>query len=283
MLHRPQPLRVGRVWRGRAPGLALTLLKPAYNLWQMGVAEPQTLAGGTRFRVPTVGEAGALVWDPNIGLLQGFPVLLVVVLVATVWMVLRVPLLRSPWPWALSAFALTIVVSAAQTTNMNSSATPSMSRYALMLIPLAIPLLVSAQLRLGGRWEAVLVPLVVVSIAYELSHYHPRLAVNHLQPTPLADFLWTNYPDLYNPPLEVFFDRTSHVDGGLVHRLPSIGTPTCSKVLLREGRWPFACSSDAVPPPSCRRPDHYCYANREGRTYRFVEAAPHYYSPLLTK
>jgi len=282
-LERPQLLRDGRVWRGLAAGLALTLLKPAYNLWQIGVAEPQTLAGGTHFHIPTVGEVGALVWDPNIGLLQGVPVLLVVVMVATVCVLLRAPaLLRSPWPWAVSAFALTILVSAAQTTNMNSSATPSMSRYALMLIPLTIPLLVTAQLTLGGRWEAVLIPLAVVSVVYELANYHPRLEVSYLRPTRLADFLWSNHPNLYNPPFEVFFDRISHVDGGLVYRLPSIGTPTCSKVLLREGRWPSACSSDAVPPPSCRRPDHYCYANRKGETYRFVEAGPPH-SPLLTK
>ena len=284
ILERPQLFRDARVWRGLTAGLALTAMKPAYNLWQIGVAEPQTLIGGTRFRIPTPEEAGALVWDPNIGLLQGFPVLPVVVLVTAVWLLLRAPALpRSPLLWAASAFALTILLSAAQTTNMNSSATPSMSRYALMLIPLAIPLLVTAQRRLGRRWEAVLVPLAAVSIVYELSHYHPRLRVNYLRPTPLADFLWSNYPDLYNPPLEVFFDRTSHADGGLVYPLPSIGTPTCSKVLLREGRWPPACSSDAVPPPSCRRPNHYCYANRQGETYRFVEAAPHHYSPFLTK
>jgi hypothetical protein len=283
VLARPPLLRDARVWRGLAAGLVLALLKPAYNLWQMGVAEPQTLIGGTRFRIPALEEAGALLWDPNIGLLQGFPVLLVVALIAIVWILLMAPaILRSPWPWALSAFALTILVSAAQTTNMNSSATPSMSRYALMLVPLAIPLLLTAQLSLGRRWEAVLIPLAIVSVVYELSSYHPRLAVNHLQPTLLADFLWSNYPDLYNPPPEVFFDRISHVDSGQVHRLPSIGTPTCSKVLLREGRWPSACPSDTVAPSRCGQPDGYCYANRHGETYRFVEAAPHY-PPLLMK
>jgi len=276
ILEGPHLLRDARLWTGLACGSGLTLLKPLYNLWQVGVAEPQMLAGGTCFRIPTVEEVGAPLWDPNIGLLQGFPVLLVVVLLATMWLMLRVPaLLRSPWPWTVSAFGLTILVSATQTTNMNSSATPSMSRYALMLIPLAIPLLLTAQLRLE-RWEAVLIPLTAASVVLELLNYHPRLKVDYLRPTPLADFLWSNYPGLDNPPPEVFFDRTRSMDSGQIHRLPSVGTPTCSKVLLREGLWPSECPSDTVPPPSCRRPDQYCYANRQGGTYRFVEAAPHY-------
>ena len=277
ILERPQLLRDARLWTGLAGGLTLTMLKPLYNLWQIGVAEPQTLAGGTRFRIPTVGEAGALLWDPNIGLLQGFPVLLLVVLLAGAWLILRAPaLLRSPWPWAVSAFALTILVSAAQTTNMNSSATPSMSRYALMLVPLAIPLLLTAQQRLGRGWNTALIPLAAVSAVLSLSSYHPRLAVDYLRPTRLAAFLWSEYPALDNPPPEVFFDRITHVDSGQIHRIPSTGTPSCSKVLLHEGRWPSECPSDAVPPAFCRRPDRYCYANRDGGTYRFVEAAPHY-------
>ena len=111
---------------------------------------------------------------------------------ATVWLLLRRPtLLRSPWPWAVSAFCLVILVSAAQTTNMNSSATPSMSRYALMLVPLAIPLLLSAQRGLGRRWESVLLPLTAVSVVFALWNYHPRLSVRYLRPTLLAAFLWS--------------------------------------------------------------------------------------------
>lgn len=276
VIERPHLLRDVRLWAGLAGGLALALLKPLYNLWQMGVAEPQTLAGGTRFRIPTVEELGVLVWDPNIGLLTGFPVLLVVVLLATGWLVWRSPTrLRSPWPWAVSILALTILVSAAQTTNMNSSATPSMSRYALMLVPLAIPVLLCAQRELD-RWEVVLIPLTTVSVAMALWSYHPRLAVDYLRPTALAEFLWSRYPALDNPPPEVFFDRTTHEDSGQIHRLPSVGTPTCSKVLLREGRWPSNCFSDIAPPPGCRRPEQYCYANRHGGGYRFVEASPHF-------
>jgi hypothetical protein len=264
-----------RLWTGVAVGVGIALAKPLYYLWEIGVAEPQTLVGGTHFRIPTLEEAGVLVWDPNIGLLQGFPVFLIVVPLAAVWLALRVPaLLRSPWPWAVGAFGVTILLSAAQTTNMNSSATPSMSRYALMLVPLAVLLLLAAQERLGRRFERILVPLAALSVAFSLVNFHPRLAVDHLRPTPLASFLWSRYPGLDNPPPEVFFDRTRHEDRG--HRLESVGTPTCSKVLLLEGIWPSECPSDAAAPPVCRRPDEYCYANRDGGTYRFVHAAPHH-------
>src|SRR5262249_36877262 len=112
---RPALVRDARLWAGIACGGTVAAMEPVYSLWALGVSEPQALIGGVRFRIPTVEEAGLLLWDPNIGLVDAFPVLLLVVAIAGAWLVQRAPTrLRSPWPWAMGALTLLILFSAAQ-------------------------------------------------------------------------------------------------------------------------------------------------------------------------
>ena len=162
--------------------------------------------------------------------------------------------------------AVIFLISFSQIANVNAGGTPRLTRYALWLIPLAIPLLLLAQDTLGPRFERWLVPVAVASAALSVATFAPRWSDNYLHPTPVADWVWTHQPGWDNPLPEIFFERTRHEE------LPPepVANSSCAKVLLIDGTPPKECPVGPVPDKCSRGP---CYANRSGGTYNFVQAA----------
>jgi hypothetical protein len=261
-----------RMWIGAAASVVLVALHPLYYWMRIGVPEPQTLVDGTAFHVPHVGEMGAFVWDPNLGILPNFPALALALVASVATLaVVRRRALASPPILASAVVAVVLLASFAQTTNFNSGATPGPARYGLWLVPLALPLL-DAAAKSGTRWwRAALGSIAVASCATMLVAYRPSLPESYLSPTRLATFLWTHYPWLDDPLPEVFSERLRGED--LFHvgePVAPVATPDCSKALLVAGQWPRACGVRANAPAACNGPDVYCYANRHGGgVYRF--------------
>lgn len=275
---RPESRTDRRFLAAAAGAFAVAALHPALSLWRLGVVSPLVFWGAPA-TLPGWRAWTAVYTDLNIGLLVNFPFLAVV----TVLLVVRHRRLpqekagdtlgsesvrRRAWgaTTALAA-ALLLPFAFAQTTNVNHGGTPGISRYALWLIPLAVPLLLAA----SGRHKAPpgwLAATVAVSIAWCLLYYHPARAESYEEPTRAAAVVWRYAPRLSSPLPEVFAERLTHRAPGL---LP-IATPSCSKVLLIEGAWPAPCSPAATMPESCRQPAALCYADRRfGRPggYRF--------------
>jgi hypothetical protein len=263
-----------RLWLGIAAGGALAALHPLYYWSRLGTFEPQTLAGGVRFRLPDAGAAGAFVWDPNLGILPHFPALAVAVLGALVVLAVRRPrALAQPTILLLAALGVLFVVCFAQTTNFNSGGTPGPGRYGLWLVPLAIPLLAHAN-RYGGRtWRTGLAAVAVLSAGWALVAYQPARPEAYRRPTRLAAALWEYAPWLDNPIPEIFVERVTGYDITSGPLVPA-ATANCSKALLVGGRWPPHCQGAAVP-ATCAAPGAYCYANRRANgTYGFWIPAP---------
>ena len=260
-------LRERALWVGAAIGMCLAILHPAYYLFSVGT--PTAL--GARGALPSAQELTAVIWDPNIGLVVGFPLFALAVAAAIVALIVRNPA-RLGEPVVLVSLALggVFLLAFAQAPNINSGATPSMSRYALWLIPLALPVLARAHTALTprvGPWAAA---VAVASAVGCLVMFPPGAPSRYLEPSATAEWLWTRFPSLDNPVPEIFAERVGETEFAVA----PVARPGCAKVLLlgREaarGMWPVPCAPEPVP-AQCLEAGAACYANRSGGRYAFV-------------
>lgn len=256
---------------GAIAGGVLVALHPAYNV--MGHGTPSLLLYATRDGWPTWAELSAVVLDPAIGLLGNAPFLLIAVALAC-----GIAATRGRATWADAAFlpatgaTLMFLVAFAQTSNIQHGATPSISRYAVWLLPLSVPAFAIAHTAGGRLWSGVSVALALVSATTSLFAFHPSVPDQGRRPTTLAAWLWAAHPTWYNPLPEVFSETLLRDEGTAV----PVATATCEKVLLApgdpaEGVWPVPCYPAPLP-AACAARDRLCFANRSGDGYAFVIA-----------
>ncbi|MEK6192273.1 MAG: hypothetical protein AABM41_08105 [Chloroflexota bacterium] len=269
VLMEPTRLRDRGFWLGLAASVAIAAIHPVYYLIRLGVYTSQAAIGGVVTTLPSPAHVAAVVVDPNIGLVPNFsllfPILIVFVLPQAIWQGKK---LLQPDVGAAALLAVLFLVVFTQTPNLNSGATPSLSRYGLWLIPLLLPLFT----HIHNRWRPVLrygfVVTVLLSAFASAVVYRPSVNEDHLHPTGLAQILWNHAPNVDNPPLEIFLERTAHTE---IHPFP-VATESCSKVLVVSGKWPDQCGESPSIPAACRFEGAACYANRAGTEYEFVPA-----------
>jgi len=259
-----------RVVAGTLAGLALAVLHPAYTSAHHHT--PSLLLAATRPGAPGISSLTAVVIDPSIGLLGNFPALLVVMAVATVVLAVRVRARTDAHGLVVAAAAAVVFLwSFSRTTNVHHGGTPSVSRYAIWLIPLAVPLL-TAMYRVGRPWwHRFLWTAALISAPLSVVAFRPSVPENSREPTALATLLWTRFPSVNNPIAEVFSETELHTDDLFV----PVATSGCQKVLLgaegEQGRWPVPCYPEAVP-AACQQAEALCYANRSKDGYRWAIA-----------
>lgn len=258
----PGVARQRRFWWGAGVGLGLATLAPAYYLLRYGVYQIMV----SELRWPTAQELAAVVWDPTIGLVGNNPVFLLVTGFAVVMAAAKELRVRAPDLW-LSVLAVALFLPAfAQTNNVNHGAKIGLTRYALWLMPLAIPWLARAARRPPVAWSGVMVPLMLATCLWSLFAYNPARPEG-FGPTRLSAMLWNRRPGLDNPIPEIFTENT-----WLEEEAPfPAATPNCSKLLLLDGVWPTPCVPVEVP-DECRGERAMCYANRVADGYEFVRA-----------
>jgi hypothetical protein len=215
----------------------------------------------------------AVLIDTNLGLLFAWPSLFVAVVVAVIGVANRKTLeTHRDTVILLGATAAVILIAVTQPTNLNHGGTRGVSRYALWLVPLAVPLLV--QFDRSARWaRGVLLALAAGSLVTAFAEYNPRMGERYVNPVPVADWLWRRWPGATNPLPEVFAERTAHFEGPGV--VPA-ATSGCEKALLvgdghSGGAWPLWCRPIEVP-STCSVVGAYCYANATAAGYSFVAA-----------
>ena len=246
---------------GGALGGALALLHPVY--YQLRLGELSSLHGVVQ-HVPTVPELRFALFDLNFGLVPGAPVFALAVAVTLV-LLLRRPRQLAAWDLAVALAAVPIFLYAfSQSPSLAAGGTPSMTRYALWLMPLAIPLL--ARLRetnsVPERW---LVLAAAATLVWSVAMFPPsRSEGDLLQPTRLASWVWRHHPGAENPLAEVFYLKVAHAYGSP----QPAALPNCAKVLVVYGEW-ARCPVGPVP-ARCRADP--CYANRDGDDYEFAAA-----------
>jgi len=257
-----------RMIAGAAGAIALALLHPVYTYTHHGTWS--LLLEQTRSEAPTFQALSAVVLDPTLGLIGNYPLYLVVVAAGLVALVRHTRNLIVEDVIIPGVVAAVFLVSFSRTTNAHHGGTPSLSRYALWLVPLAVPLLSGLRQRGGNVWPRFLWSAAVLSAVVSLIAFRPSVPQNSREPTWLATFLWTRVPAWNNPLPEVFIETQLQVDE---MRVP-VATSGCEKVLLAAGdaegsAWPSPCYPAPLP-AVCQTAGSLCYANRAGRQYEFV-------------
>ena len=258
-----------RVIAGVLGAAVLALLHPVYTYAHHG--RWSLLLEQTRDGLPTFQTLSAAVLDPTLGLIGNFPFFLMVVIAGLVTLMrsnTRRGVLSEDVVIPIAAAAI-FLFSFSRTTNVHHGGTPSLSRYALWLIPLAVPLLSSLQRSGGIVWSRFLWTPSVISALISVFAFHPSVPQNSREPTWLATFLWTRFPAWNNPLPEVFIETQLQVDE---LRVP-VATPGCEKILVAggddRGVWPSPCYPASLP-RECQTRGALCYANRVGSRYEFV-------------
>jgi hypothetical protein len=256
---------------GGVIGAAAAAMQPTYSYVMHGT--PSLLLTATIPGVPSLAEIAVVPFDLNVGLIVGFPALAVVMVGAVIVAARQrpTPLLRADVLGAAVA-SIVLLVAFASTANLHHGATPGMTRYALWLVPLAIPLLAAVRAQHRAAWTRALVVLTAASAVFSVLVFHPARPENWTQPTRLSAWLWTHHPAWSNPMPEVFAETLRHDDRTVV---PTT-TGQCEKILIGadvfpDGTWPVPCAPVPLP-AACSGPGRLCYANRAGDGYAIVAA-----------
>ena len=255
-------------WRaGLLVAALLTLLPPIYYLWRLGIPSP--LAASTATRWPGLVDVFFPLTDVTMGLIVRYPPYVVACVAAVGWLAWReLTRLRDPFVATSGLAAVALFWAVGQPVSQNHGGSPDLSRYALWLMPLALPLLQQAGSSASPVVGRLGLGLAALSAVWTLVAFAPSRPEGHLSPTPLAGWLWTRHPMWSDPRPEVFAERVSHVEPPVV----PAATADCQKVLLYEGLWPVHCLPQDDPPDECFDAQRFCYANRTatGAGYLFM-------------
>ena len=261
---------------GLAAGCALAILHPAYYYVRHGT--PSLLLSVSNTGTPGWAELSAVLFDPDIGLVASFPVLPIVVGAALILVLskrARAVLTADAVVSALLAALLLVVTG--RKDNVHHGATPSLSRYALWFIPLAIPLLREAAALGTAVWRRFAWGAAIVSALVSIFAFHPIVVQNSREPTWLAEYLWTRHPAWNNPLPEVFAEAFSRSDETWAPTFTDrcekilVGVPADSPPGAAAGLWPVPCFPVGLP-MRCRSEGVWCYANRLDGEYAFTPA-----------
>ncbi len=266
-IERPARLMCPRWRAGMLVAALLIVVSPAYYLWRIGIPSP--LTASTAARWPGLFDALFPLTDVSMGLVVRYPPYVLAVVVAAAWLARReLVRLRDPLVATSGLAALGLLWAAGQPASQNHGGSPDLSRYALWLMPFALPLLQQAATSPSRAMARAGLALAALSAAWTLVAFPPSRAEAHLQPTTLGRWLWTAHPMWDDPRPEVFAERVSHREPAVV----PTATPDCEKVLLFEGLWPVHCLPQDDPPDECFDTKRFCYANRTatGAGYLFL-------------
>ena len=232
---RPSRGKVSRALAFAALAVAVSLLHPIYYLARLGVVTPQQLNGGIAANVPSPTRYLAPLIDPDIGFLAWLPVHVLLALAGAILLVrsMRHSGLQQKH-LGLAALcgigmAIWFLFVFAQTTNVNSGGTVHISRYALWLLPLTLPLIAAAINTLDRRFPAVALAASLALFAAYAVIFQPDRPERYVEHSPQAAWLIDRAPELYHPLPEIFVERTLHIDGGPRR---SAADPACRMVFL---------------------------------------------------
>ena len=228
---------------GVASTVFVVSLHPAYYFFRFGVPTPQLLAGGTDLG-GNLANFYIWIFDPDLGLLPNWPVGCVFLVFGGISLYTtskRKDSSRSVnltfWLF-LFVYFLVSIYSHSSTQNLNSGATPGVSRYALWYTPLLFPFaLWATSWTVEKKIRIIITTFVFGFLLFFNAHSNaPTRPESYSTPTKLSAFIQKRFPNFYNPPAEVFFERYSgfgESPGGAT--VMAVVGPDCKKVLLLPG------------------------------------------------
>ena len=221
------------------------LLHPLYYWMRYGGVTPQLIGRGANVDKASLSKGLNFIFDLDIGLLPNWPLGVAVALALLVGLGARIRKGRvdkAPIFSQMAALGLVYLLAAlyaqSATTTINSGATVNVARYGLwylcLFFPAVLAVLVWARKsysRLGG-----IVLLVLPLLVLNWIQYSPGKKANYLSPSPVAAFVYSNFPAAIKPNKQIFMGRNSGLRGGASPGPASITLgPGCHMALVRPG------------------------------------------------
>ncbi len=217
--------------------LAVNALHPLYYLLRFGVPSPQFLSGSARAGLH-LSQFWIWLLDPDVGLLPNWWVGVVILLWALTIAInrrSRFSGLRN-WLGFTLAFLVVSLLAQSSTINLNSGASPGLSRYALWYLCLFFPalLLMIRSIRQNLWIMMSLAVIGLLGVAYSVGFYLPtRGGTAHCQPSLVSWWVQKYLPALYDPPEEIFIERYGgQCENIAAQKNAAIIGPDCRKVYL---------------------------------------------------
>jgi hypothetical protein len=219
-----------------AAGLALlaTALHPVYYLYRHGVVTPQLKAGGAAVG-GNADQLMAVLIDPDIGLFPNWWFGTFILVACLVLAARYRPKLKLGYAAIAIIYVASNLFAQASTTNLNSGSI-DLSRYALWYLPVFYgPLiwLIGESSRRTFHWRIPLALIAIAAplIAWNLGWYWPTRHERYAQPTIFSRILQSTFPQAYDPPPEIFYERNSG-QGEMSVPLAAIAGPACRKLYV---------------------------------------------------
>ena len=251
-----------------AGAIALALAAPAHYLFHFGRSSLLAGGGAGTWTWPSIGEISTPIGDLNIGLFPNHPLLLVAMVTALLFVARDWRRLRRVDIGIAFVAVVILLMAFPQIRNWTHGGTPGVSRFAVWLIPFALPLLVAPAI--SALWMRVFSVLALGSVIYGVAYFAPSVTqlAHRSEPSWIARQVWHHAPS-WSRPLPLVF-------AGIVkpHKTTMpIAASGCGKVLLVgrgevQGMWPRPCFPAPVA-PACREPGRFCWANRTADGYVF--------------
>lgn len=230
-------------------GVIIAIIHPAYYFFRYGVITPQLLAGGAKVG----GNFGYFyIWliDPDVGLLPNWPLGIGIILAIFIATRFRARFLedldiKRYWMFFLGYLVISLFAQSS-TENLNSGATPSISRYALWYIPLFFPFLIiiipqrlSLDFIRSSKYEfSGFFVFILCCALHSYIYYKPNVPSDYGTPSLFSYWIQKELPSFYNPPVEIFAERFGRVIGDpdrifmKSKKVLAILGPDCKKILL---------------------------------------------------
>lgn len=220
-----------------ALALFLVTLHPLYYFYRFHVLTP-TLFSGASLEKGSVLKAFNYILDPDIGLFPNWPLGIVIFIFAVFYLYRSAKALPKKYPFELGFYAVYLVscfYAQAAATNVNSGATIDLARYGIWYIALAYPIVLLAENKIKSiKMASILFSIAITTFAlFNILRYWPSNAENNTTPSPVSRWLYSHAPNIFNPNLEVFYERNSGIGETAPIEKPAIILgPDCKKVLL---------------------------------------------------
>jgi hypothetical protein len=236
VMRRPNAWRAPSFLAGLTGAMFLALLPLCYYFVRFGTL---TLVADSP-HWPSTSELGTVVWDLNIGLVPNWPLFAIAIIVALTAILATEQrrLLQSDIVMAVIG-GLVLMLAFPQIGNFMHGATPGIIRYAVWLVPLAIPLFAASTAH--PRARRTLGVIAVLSAALSLLYYHPAQEEFAHRLTALALWVWRHAPSWSHPSGEIFVRSLDQRRATV-----PVSTRGCDKILLSAAERVRVCGRDRV-------------------------------------
>lgn len=247
------------------------LIHPVYYMVRHGTITPQVMVGGATLRVPSWKEVTVWLLDPDVGLLANWPLGILIIIAFAMSSYSRARRVRTVVPWGLTVFALFYVgvlsYCQAMTTNFNSGATVSVTRYALWYLWLFVIFLYSTLLWSEYRAyaiKALFAGAFLVLAVLSIVKYAPIHPESYLDPTLASRILYKYFPSVYDPLPNIFMGRNLGRDRRTLRANGNLySNGDCNKVLAFRNDVAALDEEAPVKLKGCQKPgENYGLAKR---------------------